>query len=281
MPDSSLAPAEWRQIEAANASERTPVVFVHGVWLLAQSWDRWRGMFDGHGYATLAPGWPGEPETVDVGRDRPELFAGTSVGDIVEHYASVVSHLRRRPLLVGHSLGGLVTQILAGRGLAAASVVIAPTPGRGVLPLPWSAVRATLPVLRRPRSRSCPVMLTYRQFRYAFTNTVGEAEARELYDTYAVPGSGLPVFQAAVANLNPRTVTWADPAHPRRGPMKFLSGQMDNTVPWTLTNAAYRRQRRSAFPTAIEELRGRGHSLIFDHGWQEIAEHALGFLRSA
>lgn len=264
------------QIAEANASGRRPVIFVHGLWLLAHSWDRWRGLFHAAGYATLAPGWPGEPSAVDIGRDRPELFAGTGLAEVVDHHAAVAGRLGVRPYLVGHGFGGLVAQILAGRGLSAGAVVIGPAPGRGMLPGP--APRAAWPALRRPGSRSCPVMLTYQQFRYAFANALGESEACELYDTYAVPGSGRPVFQAVTANLHPRSPARADPAHPRRGPMKFLAGDMDNTVPPVLVRSAYRRQRRSGFPTEFERLPGRGHSLVVDHRWQEVAENALGFL---
>jgi pimeloyl-ACP methyl ester carboxylesterase len=266
------------QIEAANASDRRPVVFVHGLWLLAGSWDRWRELFESEGYPTTAPGWPDDPATVAEARAQPQHLAGTSIGAVGAHYATVVGKLVTRPALVGHSFGGLITQQLAGRGLAAASVAIDPAPGRGVLPLPLSAVRASLPVLRRPSNRGRAVMLAEHEFRFAFTNAVGADEARELYTTYPVPGAGLPIFQAAFANLNPRSETRVDRRNPARGPLLLIGGEHDNTVPWAMVNAAYKKQRRNSSVTEQVRVPGRGHSLVFDTGWEQVAQLALEFI---
>jgi pimeloyl-ACP methyl ester carboxylesterase len=273
----TLTADEVPQVDAANASGTRPAVFVHGLWLLASSWHRWRTLFESEGYATLAPGWPGDPATVERARADPDALAGTSIGAITEHYASVLGKLNARPVLVGHSFGGLIAQQLAGRGLAAATVAVDPAPFRGVLPVPISALRASLPVLRRPANRGRAVMLTERQFRFAFTNAVSSAEARDLYAAYPVPGAGLPVFQAAFANVNPRSAARVDRRHPSRGPLLIIGGERDNTVPWAMVGAAYRRQRRNPSVTELVQIPDRGHSLVFDGGWEHVALLALEF----
>ena len=191
------------QIERANASGLTPAVFIHGLWLLPSSWDRWAALFEQAGYAPLTPGWPDDPATVAEANANPEVFAGKSVGDVADHFCAVIDRLTHKPVVIGHSFGGLITQIIAGRGLAAVSVAIDPAPFRGVLPLPISALKSARPVLGNPANRHRAVPLTYDQFRYGFANAVSEDEAKELYETYAVPASGEPIFQAAAANLNP------------------------------------------------------------------------------
>ena len=218
----ALTDYEQQQIDAANAKGSTPVVFVHGLWLLPSSWDRWRTMFEAAGYTTLSPGWPDDPNTVDEANAHPEVFAHKSVGDVADHFEDVVNKLEKKPAIIGHSFGGLLTQILAGRGVSAASVAIDPAPFRGVLPLPISSLKSASPVLRNPANHGRAVPLTYEQFRYAFANAVSESEAHELYNTYAVPASGLPLFQAATANLNPWTEVKVKSKNPARGPMLII-----------------------------------------------------------
>jgi len=270
--------AELEQVARANRSGKPPVVFVHGLWLLPSSWDPWRDMFEAAGYSTVAPGWPDDPETVQEGRKRPELFAGKSVGGITDHIAEVIKALDTKPAIIGHSFGGLITQKLAGRALGVASVPIDPAPFRGVLPLPLSALKAAFPVLKNPANKKRSIMLTYEQFRFAFVNAVDEAEAKRLYEMYPVPGSGIPLFQAAFANLNPRTEAQVDSTNPDRGPMKLLSGENDHTVPWAIANASFKRQKRNSAVTEIEEMPGRGHSLVIDSGWEQVAESARTFI---
>ncbi|MEV7054876.1 alpha/beta hydrolase [Streptomyces microflavus] len=282
-PNNSGAPGapkahDLRQIEQANASGRTPLVLVHGLWLLASSWDRWAVRAEAAGFAPVALSWPDDPDTVAEANAHPEVFAGKTVGQVADHLNGLVRRLDRKPVVIGHSFGGLLTQILAGRGLSAASVAIDPAPFRGVLPLPLSALRAARPVLGNPANRRKAVPLTYEQFRYAFANAVSEKEARELYATYAVPAPGAPLFQAATANINPRTEARVDTAHPGRGPLLIISGEKDNTVPWAIANASYKKQQRNPGVTEITELPGRGHSLVIDSGWQEVADTALTFV---
>jgi pimeloyl-ACP methyl ester carboxylesterase len=255
------------------------VVFVHGLWLLASSWDAWRALFEERGYATLAPGWPDDPDTVDDARANQEVFAGKSIGQVTHHYADLIAELTRKPIIIGHSFGGLITQKLAGDGLAAGAVAIDPAPFRGVLPLPISSLKSAFPALHNPLNRKRAVMLTYEQFRYAFANAVSEEEAHTLYDTYSVPGPGFPLFQAAFANFNPRTEASVHTKNAARGPLLIIDGEADHTVPWKIANASYKRYKDSRSPTEITKIPGRGHSLTIDSGWQAVAEVALEFLQ--
>jgi non-heme chloroperoxidase len=270
---------ESEQISAANASGHRPVVFVHGLWLLPSSWDRWRTVFETAGFATLSPGWPDDPNTVDEANRHPEVFAHKTVGQIADHFEYVIGKLSQRPALIGHSFGGLLAQILAGRGLSDATVAIDPAPFRGVLPLPISSLKSASPVLGNPANRGRAVPLTYEQFRYAFANAVGEDEAKELYNTFAVPGSGAPLFQAATANLNPWTEAKVKSKNPDRGPLLILDGELDHTVPWAIANAAFKKQRRNTGVTEIVKVAGRGHSLTIDHGWRDVADTSLAFVQ--
>jgi pimeloyl-ACP methyl ester carboxylesterase len=277
MPDTT--DYEAQQIEQANAAKITPVVFIHGLWLLPTSWDRWRAVFEEAGYVTLAPGWPDDPSTVEEANSRPEVFAHKSVGQIAEHFGDVIGQLEKKPALIGHSFGGLLTQILAGRGAATVSVAIDPAPFRGVLPLPFSALKSAAPAIGNPANRGRAVPLTYDQFRYAFANAVTETEAHELYATFAVPGSAVPLFQAAAANLNPWTEAKVDTENPGRGPLLIIDGELDNTVPWAVAHASYTRQERNPAVTEIVKIPGRGHSLTIDHGWRQVADTALAFVQ--
>jgi pimeloyl-ACP methyl ester carboxylesterase len=267
------------EIDACNATGRTPVIFIHGLWLLPNSWDRWAELFQQAGYAPLTPGWPDDPDTVDEARAHPEVFAHKTVGQVAGHYEAIAGQLERKPVLIGHSFGGLLTQIVAGQGLAAASVAISPAPFRGVLPLPISALRSASPVLGNPANRNRAVPLTYDQFRYAFANAVGDDEAKQLYETYAVPASGAPIFQAASANLNPWTEVKVKSKNPERGPLLIISGEKDHTVPPAISKASYKKQARNKGTTEIVTIANRGHALTIDSGWHEVADTALRFVQ--
>jgi non-heme chloroperoxidase len=267
------------EIEEANATDRTPVVFIHGLWLLPSSWDRWAAVFEEAGYTALTPGWPDDPETVEEAKAHPEVFAHKTIRQVADHFADVIGQLKKKPAVIGHSFGGLLTQMLAGRGLSAASVAIDPAPFRGVLPLPFSALKSASPVIGNPANRNRAIPLTYEQFRFAFANAVSEDEAKELYDTFAVPASGVPLFQAASANLNPWTEAKVDSKNPDRGPLLIISGERDHTVPWSIANASYKRQKRNEGVTEITEMPNRGHALVIDSGWREVADKALAFVQ--
>jgi non-heme chloroperoxidase len=267
------------QIDRANEAGKSPVVFVHGLWLLPSSWDAWASVFEEAGYVTLTPGWPDDPETVEEANADPEVFAEKTVGMVADHMQAVIERLDRKPAVIGHSIGGLLTQILGGRGLAAASVAIDPGPFRGVLPLPYALIKATSPVWKNPANHHRAVPLTYEQFRYGFANAVSEDEAKELYETYAVPASGTPIFQAATANFNPRTEARVDVKNPERGPLLVVSGEKDHTVPPAVARASYKRQKHNEGVTEFAEMPNRGHSLTIDSGWREVCDTALAFVR--
>ncbi|HEX5260019.1 MAG TPA: alpha/beta hydrolase [Gaiellales bacterium] len=275
----TLTDHEHQQIERANSSGQVPVVFIHGLWLLPSSWDRWAAVFEEEGFTALTPGWPDDPETVEEANEHPEVFAHKTISQVADHYEEAIRLLSAKPAVIGHSFGGLLTQILAGRGLALASVAIDPAPFRGVLPLPISALRSAAPALSNPANRNRAVPLTFEQFRFGFANAVDEAEARELYETYAVPAPGAPLFQAAAANLNPWTEAKVDTKTPDRGPMLIISGEKDHTVPWAIANASYKKQQRNPSVTEIIEMPDRGHALTIDSGWREVADTALNFVK--
>jgi non-heme chloroperoxidase len=277
--DRTVTEEEQKEVDRANTSGKTPVVFVHGLWLLPSSWDRWAEVFEDAGYSAVRPGWPDDPDTVAEAKAHPEVFARKSVGQIADHFEAVIRKLERKPAVIGHSFGGLLTQILAGRALSAVSVAIDPAPFRGVLPLPISALRSASPVLRNPANRHRAVPLTQEQFRYGFANALSEDEAKSLYEEFAVPGSGEPIFQAAAANLNPWTEAKVDSKNPKRGPLLIISGELDHTVPPAIANASYKRGKRNTGVTEIVEIKGRGHSLTIDSGWREVADTALAFVQ--
>jgi non-heme chloroperoxidase len=270
---------ELHQVRRANETGKRPVVFVHGLWLLPSSWDRWATLFEDAGYVALTPGWPDDPETVEQAKAHPEVFAGKTVGQVADHFDEIIRALTQKPAVIGHSFGGLLAQILAGRGVAAVTVAIDPAPFRGVLPLPFSALKSAFPVLHNPANRNRAVPLTFEQFRFAFANAVSEDEARELFATFAVPAAGAPLFQAATANLNPWTEVHVDTENPQRGPLLIISGEKDHTVPWAIANASFKQQEPNTAVTEIVEMPNRGHALTIDSGWHEVAQKALAFVQ--
>jgi pimeloyl-ACP methyl ester carboxylesterase len=275
----SISERERLQIQAANASGRTPVVFIHGLWLLPSSWANWADLCTQAGYAPLTPDWPDDPETVEQARANPGVLAGKTLEQVAGHTAEIISALDRKPVVMGHSTGGLLAQMLAGRGLAAATVAIDPGVFRGVLPLPPPVLKGVGPFLVNPLTRSRAITLTFNQFTYSWANALDEKEARELYGTFHVAGSGISLVQMGNANLNPRTQAKVNTTNPNRGPLLIIDGEKDHTVPWAIANAAYQRQRRNPAVTEIVKIPNRGHSLTIDHGWREVAQTALGFIR--
>ena len=276
---STVTTREAAEVAAANASGRRPVVFVHGLWLLASSWDAWRTLFEERGYATVAVDWPHDEGSFAAAHDHADSLAGTSVADVADHVAEVIAGLDQQPIVIGHSFGGLLVQIIAGRGIAAGTVTIDPAPSKGVLPLPFSALKAAFPVLGNPRNHGRTVTLSFDEFRYGFANAIVEEEARHLYDTVHTPAPGRPLFQAASANLVPwSSATKADKKNPARGPMLVITGENDNIVPFALANAAFKKQRKNVNPTELVEIPGVGHSLVIDSHWTEVADASLAFL---
>jgi pimeloyl-ACP methyl ester carboxylesterase len=276
---SAITEREREQIELANQTGRTPVVFIHGLWLLPSSWDNWVRLFEEAGYAGVTPSWPDDPETVEEARAHPEVFANKTLKQIADHTSDVIAMLDQKPVVMGHSTGGLLAQMLAGRGVAAASVAIDPGPFRGVLPLPISSLRSAAPVLGNPLNKGRAVTLTLDQFKYGWANALSDEEARQLYEGYHVAAPGVALMQMANANVNPFTEARADTRNPDRGPMLIIDGEKDHTVPWAIANASYKKQQRNEGVTEIAKIPNRGHSLTIDSGWREVAETALGFVQ--
>jgi non-heme chloroperoxidase len=277
--ETAIGEREAAQIERANASNATPVVFIHGLWVLPSSWDRWVTLFEEAGYVGLTPDWPDDPHTVEAARSNPDVLAKKTLKQVADHTAEVIAALDTKPAVIGHSTGGLLAQMLAGRGLSAATVAIDPGVFRGVLPLPASVLKGVGPFLVDPRTRGRAITLTFDQFKYGWANALDEREARELYDTFHVAGSGISLAQMGNANLNPWTQAKVDTKNPDRGPLLIVDGEKDHTVPWAIANAAYKRQRHNPGVTEIVKVPNRGHSLTIDHGWREVAQTALDFVK--
>ncbi len=275
----AVSEREAQQVEAANAADRTPVVFIHGLWLLPSSWDSWAEFFEQAGYAAVTPDWPDDPATVEEARANPDVFANKTLNQIADHTAEVIGGLHAKPAVMGHSTGGLLAQMIADRGLSAATVAIDPGPFRGVLPLPVSALRSAAPVLKNPLNKGKAITLTLDQFKYGWANALDDDEAERLYETYHVAAPGVALMQMANANLNPFTEAKLDPKNPDRGPLLIIDGEKDHTVPWAIANASYKRQSRNEAVTEIKQIPNRGHSLTIDSGWREVAEAALEFVK--
>jgi len=234
---------------SASASAKNPIVFIHGLWLHAESWKNWIDFFRQNGYETTAASWPGDSDTTKSTRDKPEAVAGYGVSEIADYIVRQVKSLNQKPILIGHSFGGLLAQNLLGRDLAAAAVAIDPAPIKGVPELPLSALKSSLPVLGNPFNFNRAISLTESQFRFGFTNAVSDEEAKELYVKYAMPAPARPLFQAATATFNPKAATKVNVENSKRGPLLLIAGSADNTVPPVLVKSALRVHRKSSAVT--------------------------------
>jgi pimeloyl-ACP methyl ester carboxylesterase len=256
-----------------------PVVFIHGLWLHTSSWSPWLELFQDAGYAPVAPGWPGAPDSVDEAREHPERVAGKGITDIVDHYAAIIRDLPTQPILVGHSFGGLIAQRLLGDGVGAAAVALDAAPIKGVIFLPPSALRVASIALRNPANRHRAISLTPGQFHYGFANTLPHQEVASLYQQWTVPSPGKPLFEAASANLSPHSPAKVKTENATRGPLLLIAGGKDHTVPAAITKQTLKLYRKSAAVTELHEFPDRGHSLGIDHGWREVADKSLSWLQ--
>jgi non-heme chloroperoxidase len=261
------------------ASTPTPVVFIHGLWLHATSWGPWVDLFTEQGYAPQAPGWPGDAATVEETRKQADMIAGVGINDVVDHYAKVIADLGTKPIVIGHSFGGLIVQRLLGQDLAAAGVGIDPAPIKGVVYLPPSALRVASVALRSPGNRNLAVSLTPKQFRYGFGNALPEMESNDLYGRWTIPSPGKPLFEAAAANFIPGSPAKVNTGNATRGPLLLTAGGKDHTVPPSIVKASRKQYHKSPAITDLKEFPNRGHSLCVDHGWRDVADAVLAWLK--
>lgn len=260
------------------ATDPTPVLFIHGLWLHSSSWQPWMDLFAEHGYLPSAPGWPGDGETVEATRADPDAVADRGVEEVAEHYAKIISAMEEPPVLIGHSFGGLLVEKLLGEGLGKAGIAIDAAQIKGVLPVPLSALHATLPVFKNPANKHRAVSLTAEQFRFAFGNAVSQEESDELFARWTIPAPGRPLFEAATANFSLHAPTKVRTDNETRGPLLLIMGGRDNTVPEAITKSTLKQYRHSAAVTDLIEFADRGHSLIVDSGWRMVAESCLSWL---
>jgi pimeloyl-ACP methyl ester carboxylesterase len=260
-------------------TNRTPVVFIHGLWLHASSWAPWLELFSEAGYAPVAPGWPGVPETVELARANPDSIAGYGIDEVTAHYAGIIEKmLPARPVIIGHSFGGMIAEKLLGEDRGSAAIAIDAAQIKGVLPLPLSSLRSTLPVFKNPANAHRAVSLTAEQFRYAFGNAVSPEESDALYERLAIPAPGKPLFEAAAANFSPHSPAKVDTGNSERGPLLLMMGGQDHTVPEAITKSTLKQYRHSAAETDLIEFADRGHSLTIDSGWPAVAGECLTWL---
>jgi pimeloyl-ACP methyl ester carboxylesterase len=259
---------------------RTPVVFIHGLWLHASSWQPWADLFTEQGYDPIMPGWPGEPDTVAEAREHPELVAGKTLTEVVDHFKALIADLPQDPIIIGHSFGGLIAELLMGEGLGAAGVAIDPAQIKGVLPLPLAQLRAGLPGLGNPTNINKAISLTEKEFKFGFGNALTDEESKSLYDTWTIPSPVHGLFEVATANFTPHAASKANVRNDDRGPLLLVSGTADHTAPDVTTEAAFKLYRHSTAVTTIEKFEGRGHSLTIDHGWRSVADEVLAWINN-
>ena len=260
------------------ASTKVPVVFIHGMWLHGSSWAPWQELFAEAGYEPAAPGWPGHADTVEATRTNPDSVANHGIDDITNHYASFIDGLPAQPILIGHSIGGLIAEKLHGMDRGAAAIAIDAAQIKGVLQLPLSQLRGTLSVFANPANRHKAVSLSAKEFRYSFGNALSEEESNALYERWAIPSPAKPLFEAAAAAFSPHSPAKVDTAKEDRGPLLLTMGDKDHTVPKAITKSTLKQYRDSGAVTDLVEFADRGHSLTIDSGWHEVAEACLGWL---
>ena len=259
------------------SKQATPdtIVLIHGLWLTPLSWEHWIDRYTKRGYKVVAPTWPGMEGGIEDLRRNPDKVAGLGVTEIVDHYDGIVRKMDRPPIIMGHSFGGLFTQILLDRGLGAAGVAIDSAPVKGVLILPFSEVKVGWPALRNPANVHKAMQSTPEQFHYSFGNLLSEEESRAVYDRYAVPGPDHILFQASLANFNPHAATAVNFHNDTRAPLLLIAGGKDHVVPASVTKANYNLYRKSKAITDFKEYPDRSHYTVGQPGWEEVADFAL------
>jgi len=256
-----------------------PVVFIHGLWLHGTSWQEWLGLFRAAGYEPIAPDWPGERATVEETRENPDDVANTGIDEATAHFGEIIGRYEVPPIIIGHSVGGMITEKLIGLGYGSAGVAIDPAQIKGVLPMPLRQLRAALPVMINPTNVSKAVTLTEDQFKFAFANELSDEESHDLYNRWTVPSPARPLFQTGLVNFQLHSQAEVETANDDRAPLLLISGTEDNTEPEAIVDSTLKQYRDSNAVTELIKFRGRGHSLTVDHGWRDVATEILVWLR--
>lgn len=261
-------------------SHKLPVIFIHGLWIHSEAWKPWLDLFASCGYPVSAPGWPGDSATVAETRKYADALNDVGIGQLADHYAGLAAPRGRGPraIVIGHSFGGLIAQLLLDRGIAAAAVAIDPAPIKGVKVLPWAQLRSGFPILGHPRTLHRTVSLTAKQFHYAFGNALSREESDALHAAYSIPGPGKPLFEGAAANFSRHAPSAVDIHNAARGPLLLTSGSQDHVVPLKVTKAVQRLYAKGQSDTDFHLFEGRGHSLTIDNRWKEVADVILQWL---
>lgn len=257
-----------------------PVVFIHGLWIHSSAWEPWAALYRREGYEPIVAGWPGDGPTVEVTRRNSRGVGGYGVADVVAHYAELISGLPARPVVIGHSFGGLIAQRLLDDGVAAAAVAIDPAPIKGVTKLPLSQIRSTIPVLRSTKNRDGAVTLTERQFRYAVANAIPRDEARELYERFSIPAPGRPLFEVVGAKKDPNSPTTVDVTNGERGPLLIVGGGRDHIVAESVSRQAAELYAGSRAVTDYHVFGDRGHSLVIDSRWRQVGDFTIRWVNA-
>ncbi|MER7445102.1 alpha/beta hydrolase [Micromonospora avicenniae] len=257
------------------------VVLIHGLWMTSRSWEHWAERYQARGLRVLAPSWPGMEGEVEQLRDDPTPIAKQRIADIVDHYEQIIQGLPRPPIIIGHSFGGLITQILVDRGLGAAAVGVHPAPIKGVAKLPLSTLRSGFSILRNPANRHRAVPFTQDDFHYAFGNTMNRADSDRAWQRYAVPGAGHVLFEGAFANLDPNSAADVYTRRDDRAPLLLIAGGADHVVPPGVVRSNAALYTKSRALTAYHPFPGRSHFTVGQEGWEEVADYALNWALEA
>jgi pimeloyl-ACP methyl ester carboxylesterase len=263
--------------QVSQSNSRPPIVLIHGLWMTALSWEHWVERYQRKGFEVVARSWPGLEGDIAAVRRDPSKLDDLGITEVVDFYTKVIGELGRKPIIMGHSFGALITQILLDEGQGIAGVSIDSAPVKGVQRLPWSALRSAFPGLKNPANRHATVALSPEQFHYAFTNTMSDEESRAAYERYAVPGPGRPLFQAAFANFNPHAASKIDFHNDDRAPLLVIAGGADHVSPPSINRTIAKLQHRSKSITAYKEFSGRNHFILGQPGWEEVADFALAW----
>lgn len=251
------------------------ILLIHGLWVTPSSWEKFKGYFEGCGYNVIASPWPGINKDVAGMRRDASGLNGIGIAEVVAHYTKIIRSLPEPPIIMGHSYGGLITQLLIDRGLGAAGVAIDSVPPKGILVLPWSTYLALTPALLQPITFKKTFIFTFRKWWQVFANTLSESEARVEFEREVIPASGRSIFQAALSNVTPNSLATINFANSSRAPLLLIGGEKDVIMPAALNRKNFKKYRASSAVTEYKEFPGRSHYIIAEQGWEDIAQYAL------